>query len=253
MKNQRTEAGGRRPEVGWWLAVISLISLLLCWSYPAHAGWFVPENRIAWQAWRNGDDTASLEHWDHSSKGMFGRATVLMRMGHLREAEQDFRQALADAGGLEPVYIASIWYNLGNCLYRERYLKQALEAWHQALQYNPGHVKAAHNLAVAGDLLKRRRERMNSMSRTAQKGKSGKRMYGGNRQNANGNSASGKARQARKSKHDGEHHGDGGNVNSMKQAGRELDRVRDSMDVFLRHRLAEKHMRTASSRRGPPW
>ena len=233
-------------------AFIGFVCMLLCCSSAAYAGWFVPENRIAWQAWHDGNDTISLEHWDHSSKGMFSRATVLMRMGRLREAERGFRQALEDAGGLEPAYIASVWYNLGNCLYQEGALKQAREAWHQALQYNPKHVKAAHNLAVVEGLLKHRRKQTNhtnSTSRLPQKGKSGKQTHGGNRQDENGLPISGNGGKKRKR----EHHGDGGNVNSMSQAKREVNGVRDSMDVFLRHRLTEKSARTVPFRRGPPW
>ncbi|MDQ6959450.1 MAG: tetratricopeptide repeat protein [Mariprofundaceae bacterium] len=233
------------------LAVIGFICMLLCCSSGAYAGWFVPENRIAWQAWHDNDDTTSLEHWDYSSKGMFGRATVLMRMGRLREAERGFRQAMEDAGGLEPAYIASVWYNLGNCLYQEGALKQAQEAWRQALQYNPEHAKAAHNLAVVGGLLKRRREQMNhanSTSRLKQKGKSRKQTHGDQRQAENGLPISGKDGKTRKGEH-----GDGGNVKTMSQAEREVNGVRDSMDVFLRHRLAEKSARTAPFRRGPPW
>lgn len=221
-----------------WLAI--LMGMLFCYPYPAYAGWFIPENRIAWQEWEKGDYTASLKHWDHSSKGMFGRATVLMRMGHLREAERDFRQALDVAAGLNPAYIARIWYNLGNCLYAEGALEQAQEAWHQALQYHPEHAKTAHNLTVVENLLKHRRAQMKDTRAPfipRQSGKSGKQMQGGKLE-----------------KGEKEGYGDdGGNVATMSQTQQEVNGVRDAMDVFLRHRLAEKSARTIPVRRGPPW
>jgi len=241
-----------------WLVVsgqgaVILICMILCHSFVAEAGWFVPENRIAWQSWHNGDDMASLKHWDHSSKGIYGRATVLMRMGRLREAEREFRQSLDSAAGLEPEYIASIWYNLGNCLYAEGALKQAREAWHQALQYNPEHVKAAHNLAVAGDLLKRGREQAVNMhvpSRLTKKPRGKKpQKQGGDKRAENGLPTPGKNTKTHKRVGDGEE----GNAVSMSRAEREVDGVRDAMDVFLRHRLAEKAARTVAARRGPPW
>jgi len=242
----------RQFSVGSFQWSVILICMILCHSFVAEAGWFVPENRIAWQAWHDGNETASLKHWDDSSKGMFGRATVLMRMGHLREAERGFRQALDAAGGLEPVYIASIWYNLGNCLYAEGALKQAGQAWHQALQYNPEHSKAAHNLAIVGDLLQSKREQSknaNATSHMMQKRKRKKPAHDGNSQAENGLSVTGKDAETRK----GEQDGGGGDVKNISQAEREVNSVHDGMDVFLRNRLAEKSARTVPSRRGPPW
>jgi len=253
--------GSYQPEVSSchavrraWFAMLSviLISMLLDCVSEAEAGWFVPENRIAWQAWHEGNETASLKHWDDSSKGMFGRATVLMRKGHLREAERGFRQALDAAVGLEPAYIASIWYNLGNCLYAEGALKQARNAWRQALQYNPEHAKAAHNLAIVGDLLENRRkqpENANATSRMAQKKKRKKPAHGGDSQTENGLSVAGKDAETRK----GEQDRGGEDVKNISQAEREVNSVHDGMDVFLRNRLAEKPARTAPFRRGPPW
>jgi len=242
----------RQLSVGSFQWVVILICMILCHSFVAEAGWFVPENRIAWQAWYEGNETVSLLHWDDSSKGMFGRATVLMRMGRLREAERGFRQALADAAGLEPAYIASIWYNLGNCLYAEGALKQARQAWRQTLQYNPEHSKAAHNLTIVGNLLKSRREQpknANAMSRMVQKKKRKKPAHGGDSQAENGLSVAGKDAEMRKREQDG----GGGSVKNISQAEREVNSVHDGMDVFLRNRLAEKSARTVPSRRGPPW
>ncbi len=252
MKKQGLWLRTQKPGFRGQLAVISFIAMLLCHASVAEAGWFVPENRIAWQAWHNGDDTVSLKHWDRSSKGIFGRATVLLRMGHPREAARDFRQALAGAVGLGPAYIASIWYNLGNSLYAEGALRQARRAWCQALRYNPGHAKAAHNLAIVGGLLKRRHERprnANAASRTMQSRKRKKQVHDDGSQFGNGLPVSGKDAQTRR----GEKNGDGGNVKNISQAEREVNAVHDSMALFMRHRLSEKPVRAAPSRRGPPW
>jgi len=242
----------KRWAVGSWQLVTMLLMSVWCCPVGAYAGWFIPENRIAWQAWHAGDDKASLKHWDHSSKGMYNRATVLMSMGHLREAERGFRQALSDAGGLKSAYIASIWYNLGNCLYAEGALKQAEKAWRQVLQYDPKHAKAAHNLAVVEGMLKRRSEQTKNAdfsSRMKQKGKRKKQEHHGKRQAEDALSASGKEAKGRQ----GEYHSNGGKVKSMSQAEQEVNGVHDSMEMFLRHRLAEKPARTTPIRRGPPW
>jgi len=251
---ERVSTPWSRAGGGIWFAtlIVMLVGILLCHAPEAEAGWFVPENRIAWQAWRNGDDTLSLKHWDHSSEGMFGRATVLLSMGHPRGAARDFRQALAGAVGLGPAYIASIWYNLGNSLYAEGALQQARQAWHQALRYNPAHTKAAHNLAIVGDLLKGRRSRSqnaNAASRMMQSRKREKSMHDGSSQGGVGLPVSGNAAETRK----GGGNGDGGNVKNISQAEREVNTVHDSMGLFLRHRLSEKPVRAVPSRRGPPW
>ncbi len=239
---------------GLWSVVLIVIltAMLLCHVSVARAGWFVPENRIAWEAWRDGDDAVSLKHWDHSSKGIFGRATVLMRTGHLREAVRGFRRALAGAVGAKPAYIASIWYNLGNGLYAEGALRQAQQAWHEALRYNPGHTKAAHNLAIVRDLLKGKREKLKRAgvaSRMVQGRKRRRLAHNGKNQGGSGLPVSGKEAEQRKE----EKTGDGGNVKSVSQAKREVNAVHDSMGVFLRHRMSEKSVRTVPSRRGPPW
>jgi len=236
--------------------MIALVVILFCGSGLADAGWFVPENRIAWQAWRHGDDAVSLQHWDYSSKGIYGRATVLFKMGHLREAERGFRQALNAAAGLKPDYIASVWYNLGNCLYREGALQQAREAWRQALQYHPGHVKAVHNLALLEGLLKQQRKQAGDNSPAsgpapdrAQHGPRKKQQHGDRRQTAAGSpvgSDNSKPKQV-------EQGGGEGDMTGMEQAKRAAASVRDSMDVFLKHRLAEKSGNAMPARRGAPW
>jgi len=236
--------------------LMGVIAVLCCCAGVADAGWFVPENRIAWQAWQRGDDAASLQHWDYSSKGIFGRATVLLKMGRLREAERGFRQALNAAAGLKPAYIASIWYNLGNCLYREGALQPARQAWRQALQYQPGHVKAAHNLALLEGLLKRRRKHEpNSSSSLSSapkhKDKGGKQDHGDQQQAENGIPGADKSGKQSKT---GEGNGGGEEEEAgMKQAEQAAASVRDSMDLFLRNRMAEKAAPAMPSRRGMPW
>jgi len=230
------------------LAFIVVLGILLCCPSGAAAGWFVRENQVAWQAWRDGDDKTSLEHWDHSSKGLFGRATVLMRKGRLKEAERGFHQALSASAGLEPKYIASIWYNLGNCLYAEGALTQAREVWRQALSYNPDHTGAAHNLAVVEGLLQQQREQQRGAPAMSRATRNRKKQHNKNRQMEKA-AASGQDKRTDKKKHDEA----GGGVQSVSQAERELNSIGDSMSIFLRHRLAEKGAPSASTRRGHPW
>jgi len=228
---------------------VILISVLLCCPSGAYAGWFVRENQVAWQAWHDGDDKTSLEHWDHSSKGLFGRATVLMRKGRLKEAERGFHQALSVSAGLKPEYIASIWYNMGNCLYAEGALTQAREVWRQALSYNPDHAGAAHNLAVVEGLLQQQREQQRGAPAISRPTRDGKKRHDQNRHVEKALAASGQDKRTRKERHDEA----GGGVQSASQAEREVNSIPDSMDIFLRHRLAEKGAPSASVRRGPPW
>lgn len=245
----RRDAASVRRQAAVLMGIV-LMGMLCSCSGLAEAGWFVPENRIAWQAWRHGDDVASLQHWDNSSKGMYGRATVLLKMGRLREAERGFRQALDAAAGLKPAYIASIWYNLGNCLYRQGDLQAAREAWRQALGYHPGHVKAAHNLALLDALLKQQHSpagRASTAGRTQQR--AGKKQQQKEQQMAAGSAVAGKHSQTSKTAQGGGED----DMTGLNRTKRQAAAVRDSMDLFLKHRLAEKSAPALPSRRGEPW
>ena len=230
--------------------MIALVIILCCGSGQADAGWFVPENRIAWQAWQRGDDAGSLQHWDQSSKGVYGRATVLLGMGRLREAERGFRQALDLAAGLKPDYIASIWYNLGNCLYREGALQQAREAWHQALSYDAGHAKAAHNLALLDAFLKQRRVPGGSAAASGRKARSAGRRRQAEQQSMAADAGSADQHQRSRKTEQG---GGSTDMAGLNQAKRNAAAVRDRMDLFLKHRLAGKSASALPARRGAPW
>ncbi len=129
--------------------------LISFFPQPVAAGWFLRENQLAWRAWKSGDYSRSLLYWDKSGRGLFGRGTVLLHLHRWRRAERNLRQALNLAPMDRPKEVASIWYNLGNSLYAQGKLDEARMAWRQALQYNPDHSKARHNLALLESLLGR--------------------------------------------------------------------------------------------------
>jgi hypothetical protein len=140
--------------------------LVLAWPGLARAGWFERGNQIAYRLAREGHNNQALPYWDHSAEGLYGRGTALMHLGRMREAEQAFREALALAphktgfsDQLEmpvkrrPHFMASVWYNLGNTLYAQDELAAARDAWLKALDFEPGHAKASHNLAIVDHLI----------------------------------------------------------------------------------------------------
>lgn len=159
---------GRSGE-GMLIAAAVLLVPLLTWSTPARAGWFVRDNQIAYQLSRQGHDRQSLDHWDDSAEGLYGKGTALMHLGRMREAERAFRQSLAVAPhktgfsddlempqGQRPGFMASLWYNLGNTLYAQGELAEARQAWLKALHFQPGHAKASHNLEIVDRVLGQR-------------------------------------------------------------------------------------------------
>ncbi|HKJ82487.1 MAG TPA: tetratricopeptide repeat protein [Mariprofundaceae bacterium] len=147
------------------LTVLSGLLLLAGLPVTAQAGWFYRDNQVAYQLYEKGENRQALDHWDESAQGQFGKGVVLMRMGRMHEAEEAFRTSLelmphqmkasGDVAGSpdDPGFLASIWYNLGNCLYGQGELRPASKAWRTALNYLPDHAKARHNLKVVKRLL----------------------------------------------------------------------------------------------------
>jgi len=164
LKPKRQE--GRSGPTRCAECILWAIVALLGFVQPADAaGWFYRDNQVAYKLYLAGDLQHSLEHWDRSAQGSFGRGTALMALGRMPEAEQSFRRCLAlmpaqkrATGSVEgppgnPAFVASIWYNLGNTLYVQDKLTEAAAAWRKALDYQPEHAKARHNLKIVNRLL----------------------------------------------------------------------------------------------------
>ncbi|MGD8698915.1 MAG: tetratricopeptide repeat protein, partial [Gemmatimonadales bacterium] len=58
----------------------------------------------------------------------------------------------------DPALEAKAWYNLGNALYRQQQLPEALEAYKQALRRDPGDVDAKHNLELVLEQLQQQQQ-----------------------------------------------------------------------------------------------
>lgn len=177
----------RSSGVRRYLMLHLLLGMLLLMPSLVHAqeSWFYRDNQIAYRMYQAGQYRQALAHWDKSAQGWFGRGSVLMKMGRMHEAEQAFRRSLAlmpeieAAGSLEGPpgddagFIASIWYNLGNCLYAQEALRPASKAWRSALNYEPEHAKARHNLEIVERLLGKAEEPEETLQGLTQKAKEG--------------------------------------------------------------------------------
>lgn len=141
-----------------------MLASLLFYPVDARAGWFYRDNQTAYRMYQDGREHQALAYWDKSAQGWFGRGAALMRLEEMHKAEAAFRRSLALMPQIEttyteaspvgdPAFVASVWYNLGNCLYAQGELLPASEAWRSALNYEPGHAKARHNLAIVNRLL----------------------------------------------------------------------------------------------------
>lgn len=292
----------RAPALPVLSGCLMLASLLSC-PVDAQAGWFYRDNQIAYRMYQDGRERQALAYWDKSAQGWFGRGAALMRLGRMHEAEAAFRRSLALMPEIEtsdtgagpignPAFLASVWYNLGNCLYAQDELLQASQAWRTALNYEPEHAKARHNLAVVNRLLGKgggpEDEPLGLTRHAKDDGHSGPQpaAAGQNAESSKQRPASrqhaqktgqrsepraegrpGRKQQERKGNHlsqtasaNGPHGkgqaGQGGRPRaegvSARQTENELRLVQEGVSVFLRHRLSEKE-HGASVYRGPAW
>lgn len=203
-----------------WYHIACAIIALAVFPTTGHANdWFFHENQVAYKLYQEGQLQRSLAHWDHSSKGSFGRGVVLMRLGRMYDAEQAFRLCLhlmpqiniAGAIGGPVVhkgFLASIWYNLGNTLYAQHELKQAAAAWRKALDFEPEHAKARHNLNIVNRLLGRPTEDENNPLGLAGKNKLDRK----DKQKGGGSGKGGKPKQQPEKQGGGAQHGHGKQV-----------------------------------------
>ncbi len=289
-----------------WRHVACVFAALALFPTIGHArDWFYHDNMIAYTLYHDGQYKRSLAHWDRTSNGSFGRGVALMHLGRMYDAEQAFRlclhlmpqvNVLGAIGGpvVHKGFLASIWYNLGNTLYAQHKLKQAAAAWRKALDYQPGHTKARHNLEVVNRLLGKSVESednplgLGGKHQPAGPGKGqgsgsgkgskpkqpsgkqggGKHQGGGKQQAKSGErhrQGTGKDKQ-QGGQGRGSHAPNGQQKNqtgkgrgapakdiSVLQTENELRMVQEGVNVFMRHRLNEKHGRVGPPYRGPAW
>ena len=146
---------------GPWLALL-LIPLALAGF---RRGWLVvlllglgiggapPAQALGWQdLWQRPDQQA----WQSLQSGDAPRAAELARDDELRAAAQ-FRagEAEAAAAGWAKGASADAAYNRGNALAQQQHYEEAIAAWDEALQRDPGHADAAANKQVVEDWLRK--------------------------------------------------------------------------------------------------
>ncbi|MCQ4164767.1 vWA domain-containing protein [Tahibacter harae] len=171
-------AGFRR---GW--LVVFLLGLGLGGAPPAQA--------LGWQdLWQRPDQQA----WQSLQSGDAARAAELARDGDLRAAAQ-FRagEAEAAAAGWAKGASADAAYNRGNALAQQQRYEEAIAAWNEALQRDPGHADAAANKQAVEDWLRRnpsqQSDSKNSTEKQQQNSPQNGQQSGSGQQNQDGSDA----------------------------------------------------------------
>ncbi len=103
----------------------------------------------------------------------YNLGTALYRQGKFREAARTFQASLSRHAeqAEDTLNRSSILYNLGNAQFKVGDLTRAIEAYQQALRFDPQDTDAHHNLALARQLLKQQQDlgQQQANSRTAPK------------------------------------------------------------------------------------
>lgn len=90
----------------------------------------------------------------------YNLGTALYRQGKFREAARTFQASLSKYSEQteETLNRSSILYNLGNAQFKVGDLTRAIDAYQQALRFDPQDTDTHHNLALARHLLKQQQD-----------------------------------------------------------------------------------------------
>ncbi|MXV83242.1 tetratricopeptide repeat protein [Candidatus Poribacteria bacterium] len=90
----------------------------------------------------------------------YNLGTALYRQGKFREAARTFQASLSRHAEQteDTLNRSSILYNLGNAQFKVGDLTSAIDAYQQALRFDPQDTDAHHNLALARQLLKQQQD-----------------------------------------------------------------------------------------------
>lgn len=184
---------------GPWLALL-LLPLALAGF---RRGWLVllvfglglggapPAQALGWQdLWRRPDQQA----WQSLQSGDAARAAELARDDDLRATAQ-FRagEAEAAAAGWAKGVSADAAYNRGNALAQQQRYEEAIAAWNQALQRDPGHTDAAANKQAVEEWLRKnpsqQSDSKNSTEKQQQNSPENGQQSGSEQQNQDGSDA----------------------------------------------------------------
>jgi Ca-activated chloride channel family protein len=152
------------PTIG--LAVVSVALMSGLQPEPAWADTQVGTAQKAYEAFQSQDYDTAQETYNELStyQGLFGAGAAAYRNKDFESSVAYFREAAVL--GLTDTERAQALFNLGNSYYQAGLLPQAIEAYEQALVYQPDYDKAKHNLALA----KRQRQRQSGQQQNEEQG-----------------------------------------------------------------------------------
>lgn len=82
-------------------------------------------------------------------------ASSLYKIGDYSRAKQELARALMNPLKIEDsTLLSKLYYNMGNCYFRQDSLPQAIQFYEKSLQYDPNDIEAKYNLELARALLK---------------------------------------------------------------------------------------------------
>ena len=150
-------------EEGPWLLLLVLPLVALVWR----RGWLIivvltlfgpppPAQAFAWSdLWARPDQQAyqALQHGDAKSAARLFTDPRWQSVAHYRAGDY-----AAAATEFSREHQPDALYNQGNALAHAGKLEEAAQAYRQALQQQPSHEDARHNLKIVEDLLKRRQQ-----------------------------------------------------------------------------------------------
>ncbi|MBD3821790.1 MAG: tetratricopeptide repeat protein, partial [Thiotrichales bacterium] len=149
----------------------------------------ISKQQRAYQAFQSNEFDLSEQLYDGLNQydGWFGAGDAAYRAADYESAVLYFTQAAV--GGRNDQERAQALFNLGNTFFKSNLFPQAIEAYEQALVYQPDNQKAKHNLALAKQALKQQKKGKKKKQKGKGKGKGGLSrnddgaMYGGQKPN----------------------------------------------------------------------